>query len=108
MCARACFLRVLLLLRVLWHQVDFVLTAMTASTAPIMNKRQEPTPEIELEYAKLARYVGRLFYARKNQGLHCVLLNLLTKHEWIKVRLFSSIFSFFFFFFFSFRESFSF
>merc|ERR1712157_347034 len=65
-------------------KVDFVLTAMTASTAPIMNKRQEPTPEIELEYAKLARYVGRLFYARKNQGLHCVLLNLLTEHEWIK------------------------
>jgi len=40
--------------------------------------------EVELEYAKLARQVGRLFYARKNQGLHCVLLNLLTKHEWIK------------------------
>jgi len=83
-CARACFLRVLLLLRVLWHQVDFVLTAMTASTAPIMNKRQEPTPEIELEYAKLARYGRQAFLCEENQGLHCVLLNLLTKHEWIK------------------------
>ena len=40
--------------------------------------------EVELEYARLARSVGRLFFARKNQGLPCVLLNLLTKHEWIK------------------------
>mmetsp|Transcript_15230 Transcript_15230/g.38731 ORF Transcript_15230/g.38731 Transcript_15230/m.38731 type:complete len:301 (-) Transcript_15230:216-1118(-) len=38
----------------------------------------------DLEYARLARMLGRIFYSKKNQGLHCVLLNALTKHEWIK------------------------
>ena len=40
--------------------------------------------EVELEYAKLARSVARLFYSRKSNGVAAVLINLLTKHEWTK------------------------
>jgi len=54
------------------------------ATVAAGSRQQQLTPAIELDYAKLVRTIGRLFYARKNNGLHCLLLNLLVKHEWIK------------------------